>query len=93
MSIVIRDSLDNRCENVSYGASTYVWCQGSSQERGQHPIFVSSPVHYLHEPNGRFVVLTCHHEDCSACGKPNHYEERDLRFQDGYVPTALESKR
>ncbi len=81
-----QDSTDNNCENVSYGASTYVWCRGSSQERGPHPIFVSSPVQYLHGSGGRFMVLSCQYEDCSAFGKAMHYDEKDLRFQDGYVP-------
>lgn len=86
MPIMIQDSLDNGFESVSYGPSTYVWCQGASTERGRHPIFVSSPVRFQHGTGGRFTVLTCHHEDCSACAKPTRYEEKEIRFQDGYVP-------
>ena len=82
-----QDSMDSAaCEAVSYGASTYVWCRGTSPEDGPHPIFVSSPVMFMHGPGGRFAMLKCHHEDCSACGKPSRYEEQELRFQDGYVP-------
>ncbi|HWF92918.1 MAG TPA: hypothetical protein VN684_11580 [Terriglobales bacterium] len=92
MPIVIQDSLNNGCESVSYGASTYVWCQGSSHERGKHPIFVSSPVRFQHETAGRFTVLSCHHEDCSVYGKPTRYEENEIRFQDGYIP-RVEVKR
>ena len=87
-----KDSMDNNWESVSYGPSIYVWCQGSSKERGQHPLFVSSPVHFQHGPGGRFMVLTCHHEDCSACGKPNRYEEKELGFQDGYPAPQLGTK-
>lgn len=87
-----QDSLDNICETVSYGASTYVWCRGYSEERGPHPIFVSSPVRFLHGPTGRFTVLICRHEDCSACGRPSRYEEKELRFQDGYAPCSSENK-
>lgn len=73
------------CEEVSYPASTYVWCKGESKVLGRHPIFVSSPVRFTVLPPNRITPLTCPHRSCSRHGQPTHYSEEDIGFQDGYV--------
>jgi hypothetical protein len=70
------------CEEVSYSASTYVWCKGESKLLGRHPIFVSSPVRF---EGGRFTFLTCPHKSCSLHAQPTRYSEEDIGFQTGYV--------
>ena len=73
------------CEEVSYPASTYVWCKGESKLLGRHPIFVSSPVRFTVLPPSRITLLTCPHRSCSLHGQPTHYSEEEIGFQDGYV--------
>jgi len=73
------------CEEVSYPASTYVWCKGESKLLGRHAIFVSSPVRFRAIAPGRFTLLTCPHTSCSLHGQPTRYLEDEIGFQDGYV--------
>ena len=70
------------CKEVSYPASTYVWCKGVSSLLGRHPIFVSSPVRF---ETGKFTFLTCPHRSCSLHGAPTRYSEEEIGFQDGYI--------
>jgi hypothetical protein len=77
--------LVEECEEVSYPASTYVWCKGESQMLGRHPIFVSSPVRFRVLPATRLALLTCPHRSCSLHGRPTPYSEEEIGFQDGYV--------
>jgi hypothetical protein len=72
------------CEEVSYPASTYVWCKGESKLLGRHPLFLSSPVRFTVLPATRVTVLTCPHRSCSLHGEPMRYSEEELGFQDGY---------
>jgi hypothetical protein len=74
-------------EQVTYAPSIYVWCKGSSSELGRRPIFVSSPVKFARDESGRHTVLCCHRETCSLCGKPTRYEENEIGFETGYVPS------
>ena len=73
----------NRYEEITYPASTYVWCKGSSTELSRHPIFVSSPVRFVRDENGRHVLLRCQHKTCSLCGQPTTYGENEMAFQTG----------
>lgn len=73
------------CEEVSYPASTYVWCRGESTLLGRHPIFVSSPVKFRRIPQSRVTTLTCTHRSCSLHAQPTQYSEEEIGFQDGYV--------
>jgi hypothetical protein len=73
------------CEEVSYPAGTYVWCKGVSSELGRHPIFVSSPVRFKSDPDGRFTFLICRHPTCSLCGEAKCYLENEIGFQDRFV--------
>jgi hypothetical protein len=70
------------CEQVFYPQSTYVWCRGVSSILGRHPIFVSSPVQFNADENGRYAVLTCRHSGCSLCGVEGSYRELAFGFQD-----------
>lgn len=72
-------------EEVSYPASTYVWCKGESRLLGRHPVFVSSPVKFTRTPETRFTMLTCPFPSCSMHGKPTRYFEEEIGFQEGYV--------
>src|SRR5215472_14830713 len=74
-----------QCEEVSYPASTYVWCKGESKLLGRHSIFVSSPVRFSPVPPGRFTLLTCPYRSCSLHRQPTRYSEDEIGFQDGYV--------
>jgi len=74
-----------KCEQVSYPASTYVWCKGESKLLGRHAIFVSSPVKFTLHPQGRITRLTCPYLTCSLHGQPTVYSEEEIGFQDGYV--------
>ena len=74
-------------EQVSYAPSTYVWCKGRLSELDRHPIFVSSPVNFLRDEGGRYTLLACHDQACSFCDRATRYEETELGFQDGYVPS------
>ena len=72
-------------ERVWYPASTYVWCKGTSNRLGKHPVFVSSPVKFTHAPDGRFTLQTCGERTCSLYGQGIRYEDSDIGLQDGYV--------
>lgn len=72
-------------ERVWYPASTYVWCKGTSKELGKHPIFVSSPVKFTRDPEGRFTLQTCGESTCSLHRQTTRYEEKDIGFQDGHL--------
>ena len=69
-------------EQVFYPQSTYVWSRGVSSILGRHPIFVSSPVQFKADENGRYAVLTCRHSGCSLCGVEGSYRELAFGFQD-----------
>jgi hypothetical protein len=73
-------------ELAMYGASAYVWCKGSLSGIDRHPIFVSSPVKFLRDEGGRYILLACPDQACSLCGHATRYEESELGFQDDYVP-------
>ena len=73
-------------EQVTYPVSTYVWCKGSLSRLDRHPIFVSSPVRFARDENGRYTLLACHDQACRLCGRPTRYEETEMGFQTGYVP-------
>jgi len=70
------------CEQVFFPQSTYVWCHGVSSILGRHAIFVSSPVQFKADENGRYALLTCHHSGCSLCGMERPYREQAMGFQD-----------
>jgi hypothetical protein len=79
------------CEEVFYPVSTYVWCKGVSSKLGRHPTFVSSPVRFTPDPNGRYTLLTCRHDTCSLCGTATRYEEKEIGFQEEVVLRRLGS--